>query len=561
MDWQFVIFSMFGGLGMFIYGMTIMSNSLKRIAGERMKAVLAAVSKNRVLACLTGLGVTAAIQSSSATTVMLVGFVNAGLMSTVQGMGVALGAHIGTTLTAQILAFKISEIALPFVAIGAGLRVFAGSRKVRNFGGFFLGFGFLFFGMTLMTAGAGPIRESGVMVDFFTRFAAGDLAGIILCVLVGAGVTMMVQSSTVTVGLTMALASQGLLTLPGALALVLGDNIGTTITAELAALKTNLAARRMARTNTLSNIIGATYMVVFFSLYYSLVVWVTRDILGVGPAELVVDGAKPNIARYVANAHTIYNVVNTMVMLAGLPLLLKLGAALTPRGKEEARGQLAAPVYLDSISLTSPTVALSQSRKEIVRMAEISRDMARDVFSGLVSREPEDMGQYESREEALDSLQKDIHRYLVKLYGSHNEEQRTISAQMAMVNAIERLGDTTTNIARLICSAIDGGIRLSDDAMLDYQEISSTALDFYELVIKALNENRTDFLSRAVELEKKLNEMRLHMRDGHMERLKTGACNVEQGLVLTDMLNYFERTGDYLLKISRAWVEEAAVGL
>jgi phosphate:Na+ symporter len=196
-------------------------------------------------------------------------------------------------------------------------------------------------------------------------------------------------------------------------------------------------------------------------------------------------------------------------------------------------------------------------------MAEISRDMARDVFPGLASRRHSAMGPYEVKEEALDSLQKDIHKYLVKLYGEHNSpgEQEAISTQMAMVNTIERLGDTTINIAQLISFAIDGHIQLSEAAMLEYEEISSTALDFYELVINALKENRTDILPRALELENRLDEMRLDMRNGHMERLRKGVCNVDQGLVFAEMLNYFERTGDYLLKISRAWVEQAATGL
>ncbi len=563
MNWHLVIFSTFGGLGMFIFGMTIMSDSLKRIAGERMKGILAAVSTNRILACLTGVGVTAVIQSSSATTVMLVGFVNAGLMNTVQAVGVALGAHVGTTLTAQLLAFNISEISLPCIAIGSFMRVFSNNRRVKEFGGFVLGFGFLFFGMELMKAGVGPIKESGLMVDFFTRFDADSLGGIILCVLVGAGCTIIVQSSSVTVGLTMALASQGLLTLPGAMALVLGDNIGTTITAELAALKTDLAARRMARTNSISNILGATYMVILFPYYQDLVIWVTQSISSIGPPDMLVDGVKPNIDRYVANAHTIFNVINAVVMVACLPLLVKVGQALTPKAKEEDRSNLLTPIYLDQLSLSSPTVALSQARKEIVRMAEISRDMARNVFSGFISRKRKDMGRYELKEEALDSLQKEIHKYLVKLYGDHNspEEQKAISTQMTMVNTIERLGDTTINIAQLISYAIDNNVHLSDDAMDDYKRVSSTALEFYELVIGALKENRTDILPRAKELEKDLDEMRLTMRDGHLARLRLGVCNVDQGLVFTDMLNYFERMGDYLLKVSRAWVEQAATGL
>lgn len=563
MEWHLVIFRSIGGLGMFIYGMTIMSESLKRIAGERMKSILAAVSTNRVLACLTGVGVTAMIQSSSGTTVMLVGFVNAGLMTTMQAVGVAMGAHVGTTLTAQLLAFNISEISLPAIALGSFLRIFSSGRNAREFGGFLLGFGFLFLGMEFMKSGVGPVRESGVLDAAFVRFQAEDLKGIILCVAVGAFCTMIVQASSVTVGLTMALASQGLLTLPGAMALVLGDNIGTTITAELAAMKTDLASRRMARTNSISNIIGATYMVILFPFYQDLVVWFTQATSSLGPADLVVDGVKPNMARYVANAHSIFNIINAIVMVSILPWLVKIGIALTPKGKELETKDLVTPMYLDETSLRTPTVALSQSRKEIVRMAEISQKMAADVFPAFNTRKRRDMGHHEAKEDALDSLQKAIHRYLVQLYGDHNtpEEQSIITAQMTMVNTIERLGDTTTHVAELIGYAIDNNVHLSEEAMEDYRNISATALEFHNLVTDALRENRVDILAKAEELEERLDYMRATMRDNHLGRLKAGVCNVEQGLVFTDMLNYFERLGDYLLKVTRAWVEQAATGL
>ena len=548
---------------MFIYGMTVMSDSLQRMAGERLKAILAAMSGNRVVACLTGVGITAIIQSSSATTVMLVGFVNAGLMNLTQAVGVALGAKIGTTVTGQLLAFNITDAALPAIALGCLMRVFCNNRTARELGGIILGFGFLFYGMELMKAGVGPFRESGLMVDFFTRFDAGTFQGILLCVLVGTVCTMIVQSSSVTVGLTMALATQGLLTLPGAAALVLGDNIGTTITAELAALKTDVAARRTARANTICSIIGATYMVILFHFYVDLTVWFTQLTSGLSPDDLSPEGTSPNIARYVANAHTIFNIINSCVFLVALPLLVKAAIALTSKGKEPDRGDLMTPMYLDEGSLKTPTVALSQSRREIVRMAEISQQMAADVFPAFISRKRRDMGRHEVKEDALDGLQRAIHHYLVQLYGDHNtpEEQSIITAQMTMVNTIERLGDTTTHIAELISYAIDNNVQLSDDAMEDYRNISATALEFHELVTSALRENRIDILERAEQLEDRLDEMRLTMRNGHLARLKAGVCNVDQGLVFTDMLNYFERLGDYLLKVSRAWVQQAATGL
>ncbi|MDR2947181.1 MAG: Na/Pi cotransporter family protein, partial [Candidatus Adiutrix sp.] len=246
-----------------------------------------------------------------------------------------------------------------------------------------------------------------------------------------------------------------------------------------------------------------------------------------------------------------------------LPLLVRIGTALTAAGKETETKDLATPRYLDETSLRTPTVALSQARKEIVRMAEISQQMAAEVFPAFISRKRRDMGRYEAREDALDSLQKAIHRYLVRLYGAHNtpEEQSLITAQMTMVNTIERLGDTTTNVAELISHAMDNNVFLSDDALDDYRQISATALEFHSLVTDALRENRADILARAEELEDRLDYMRATMRDNHLARLKEGVCNVDQGLVFTDMLNYFERLGDYLLKVTRAWVEQAATGL
>ena len=560
MDYQLVIFSTLGGLGMFIYGMKLMSDSLQHVAGHRMKAILAAVSSNRIMACLTGVGITAIIQSSSATTVMLVGFVNAGLMNLTQSIGVALGAKIGTTMTGQLLAFNITDAALPAVAIGCALRVFAKNRRYRELGGIILGFGLLFYGMELMKAGVGPFKDSETMVSFFTKFDVQTAGGIFLCVLVGALCTMVVQSSSVTVGLTMALASQGLLTLPGAAALVIGDNIGTTITAELAAIGTDISARRTARANTLCSIFGAFYMIILFPFYVDLVVYLTHLTSDLGDPELLVNGAKPNIARYVANAHTIFNLINTTLFLFLLPVLAKVTIALTSRKRKKSDDDILTPRFLDESFISTPLVALSQSRKEIVRMAEISEDMARHVFAAFDSRKIKDMGDYALQEEALDSLQRHIHNYLIGLYGEDNspDEQGLISTQMAMVNSLERLGDTTNNIAELIIHAIENNISLSDEAMADYRKISQTALDFHHLVTTSLRENKVDFLPKARELEEALDQMRISMRNGHLERLKIGLCNVEQGLVFADMINYFERLGDYLLKVSRFWVDQAA---
>jgi phosphate:Na+ symporter len=284
-----------------------------------MKSILAAVSSNRLLACLSGIAVTAVIQSSSATSVMLVGFVNAGLMNMAQAVGVALGAKIGTTMTGQLLAFNITDAALPAMAVGCFMRVFATSRRTREIGGVILGFGLLFYGMVLMKVGVNPFKESETMISFFTRFDAHTLGGRFFCVLVGIICTMVVQSSSVTVGLTMALAIQGLISLPDAAALVIGDNIGTTITAELAAIGTDISARRTARANTLCSIIGAIYMFILFPSYLKLTIFITQFFSQVSTLEVINGQVPQDIARYVANAHTVFNFINSTIFLHQYP--------------------------------------------------------------------------------------------------------------------------------------------------------------------------------------------------------------------------------------------------
>ncbi|MCP4366779.1 MAG: Na/Pi cotransporter family protein, partial [Deltaproteobacteria bacterium] len=260
-----VLIQTIGGLGLFVLGMKMMTEGLQMSAGRKIKVILGAVSANRVVGCITGAGVTAMVQSSSATTVMLIGFVSAGLMTLQQAVGVILGANVGTTVTAQLIAFKLAKAALPAIAIGVALKFFTKKKKYRYIGEVFLGFGLLFFGMTVMKLGLSPIKSDPAFIAFFTKFDPESIGGLLLCVMVGAFLTIMVQSSSATVGLTMTLATQGLLTFPGAMALVLGENIGTTITAELATIgSANINAHRTARAHTMFNVIGVGLILLIF---------------------------------------------------------------------------------------------------------------------------------------------------------------------------------------------------------------------------------------------------------------------------------------------------------
>ncbi|MFA5700321.1 MAG: Na/Pi cotransporter family protein, partial [Desulfuromonas sp.] len=321
---QQLIFGLLGGLGLFLYGMKIMSDGLQKIAGDRMRKVLAALTNNRIMATMVGIIVTAIIQSSSATTVMVIGFVNAGLMTLMQAIGVVLGANIGTTITAQLIAFKITKFALPAIGLGVGLKLFSRKKSWIYVGEAILGFGLIFYGLSVMKTAFDPIRDSGELSNVFLLI--GD--HLYLAVLVGALITMIVQSSSATIGITLALASSGLITFECSVAVILGENIGTTITANIAAIGANVAARRTALCHLLFNVVGVAYMLALFPHFLNLI-----ESLTPGIADFAISnqqqaaiyglevGDKPYIARHIANTHTLFNVVNTLIFLPFIGIL------------------------------------------------------------------------------------------------------------------------------------------------------------------------------------------------------------------------------------------------
>jgi phosphate:Na+ symporter len=456
-----VLIGTLGGLGLFILGMKMMTDGLQMSAGKRIKTILGAVSSNRVIGCLTGAGVTAMVQSSSATTVMLIGFVSAGLMSLQQAVGVILGANVGTTVTAQLIAFKLSALALPAIALGVGLKFFSRRKQTRYVGEVILGFGLLFFGMTVMKQGLAPIRSDPMFLDFFTKFDPSSAGGLLLCVAVGAVLTIMVQSSSATIGLTMTLASQGLLDFPGAMALVLGENIGTTITAELATIgSANVNAHRAARAHTMFNVIGVSIMLMIFPLFLKVVTAATLA-LGAGPVDQVVEGDVVNIARYLANGHTLFNVINAAIFLILLPWLIKVAILLAP--KEEAEQDLyRLPNFSDRI-IDTPIAALAEARSEIERMATSAVYIFRKTVKRIEDRDMKKLGKWRKVENHLDDMQRELTSYLTRIFQSDvsETEAKEISSLMRMVNNIERIGDSVENIAQATEQIIERNLTFS----------------------------------------------------------------------------------------------------
>ena len=552
---KWVIFQSLGGLGLFLFGMKIMSEGLQKVAGKKMRQILALVSNNRFVGCGVGAIVTSVIQSSSATTVMLVSFVDAGLMTLTQAIGVILGANVGTTVTAQLIAFKITNYALPAIAAGVFLKFFVGRRKWIYIGDVLLGFGLVFFGLATMKAGFGPLKENPVFIDLFTRFNADNLGGILLCVLVGSILTMILQSSSATVGITMALAMQGLLTFEASVALILGDNIGTTITAELASVGANINAHRTARAHTLFNVVGVINIIIFFPLFVKLIVWLTSSFFGSGPPDLMIGGEKPNIARYIANSHTMFNVVNALFFLLILPYLVKVAIWLTPHKKEEEElDELHHIKYLDTKFIDMPSVAIGQARAEIVRMGEAVQVMYDDVIKSFKERKLKELSKWRKREDDLDNLLREITQFLVHVVQKRisPEESKEITSLMRMANNLERIGDAIENIAQLSEELIEENLYFSEGAVRDHGLISTEVRRFLDVVVEGIRTEDKEIMALAQKLEDNIDRMREEMKSNHIMRLQSAACAVDPGLVFVDTLTAFEKIGDFCYNIAQA---------
>lgn len=550
MDITGIIIQTLGGLGLFILGMKIMTEGLQATAGQKIRAILEAISSNRVIGCVTGAGVTAMVQSSSATTVMLIGFVGAGIMTLEQSVGVILGANVGTTITGQMIAFKLTKLALPAIAIGVPMKFFLKKRKWRHVGGIILGFGILFYGMTVMKNGLSPIKSDPEFISFFTRFTTDSLAGILLCVAMGAILTIMVQSSSATVGLTMTLASQGLLTFPTAMALVLGENIGTTITAEIATIgSTSLSAHQTARAHTLFNVIGVGIMVLFFQPFVGLVTNVTAA-MGAGPLDQVVAGDHVNIARYIANGHTLFNVVNAMIFLIFLPKLIRVAILLSPKEKKPDAAYTL-PEF-DTRFIDSPIGALAKARGELARNAGFARDYLRKVSQCMSTKDDAVLSEREDVETYFDTTQKIIIKYLTSIYqGEVNEPQaKEISEMMRITNNIERLGDSMENVLKIVEKIRDNNIEFSETAQQDMVRISQKVDQFLEAVVNEMHEKTEGFYHRALAFEDTIDQMREEMRSQHIHRLRQGDCSVDAGVFFITLVSNYEKMGDYCYNIA-----------
>ncbi len=407
-----MLFSLLGGLGLFIYGMTQMSEGLQKAAGKRLKKLLALLTSNRFAGIGVGALVTAIVQSSSATTVMVVGFVNAGLMSLIQSIGVIMGANIGTTITAQLIAFKLSDFTFHFIALGAVLYLFSRKDMTKQIGQIILGFGILFLGLTIMKDTMQPLNDSEYFVNIMEAFGASPILGVLL----GAGMTIVLQSSSASIGILLSLLSVGVINYWSAVPLLLGTNIGTTITAILSSITANRSAKRAAAAHFMFNVLGAGVLI---SLFYVIPDFANKIHVFISSLSRFF-GESPSAERLLANTHTFFNVANTVLWVPFVGFIANIVTRLIPGEDKELSEGLS---YLDDRMLETPGMALEQVNNEIIRMHEIARDMVNEATEALMTDNESLARSVMEKEEIVNSIEEDLITFLTKLpQGSLSED-------------------------------------------------------------------------------------------------------------------------------------------
>ena len=535
------VLALLGGLALFLYGMQMMSTGLEAAAGNRMKSILEKLTSNRVKGVLVGAAITAVIQSSSATTVMVVGFVNSGLMTLKQAVWGIMGANIGTTITGQLIALDIGAIAPLFAIAGVGAIMFIKSEKVHHISSIFAGLGILFMGMDMMGAAMSPLKESEAFISLMTKFD-NPLLGI----LVGALFTAVIQSSSASVGILQALASTGMIPLSSAVFVLFGQNIGTCITAVLASIGMKVNAKRTTVIHLLFNIIG-TVLFTVICLVTPYVTWIEAMTPGDPVAQI-------------ANAHTVFNIVTTLLLLPFGTHMANIAVRILPDSKkaddEDLRLKYIRP-FESSYAIGHSAVAVSQVRDEVNRMRNMVAKNISDSFDSLVQYDEKLRKKVSEREEYIDFLNKGISEYIVSLMASemNMSDSRKINGYYAIISNLERIGDHAVNLAEYGDDMRKWEIDFSDTVKEELNEMKAQCIAALDNLKEVTSENVERILSQAVIIEQKTDDMRDKYFKKQMQRLKKGKCKPQSGIVFSEILTDFERMGDHALNIAQQYRE------
>ena len=535
-----IVISLLGGLGLFLYGMNLMGESLEKVAGSKMKKIIELLTKNIFMGVLLGAVVTAVIQSSSATTVMVVGFVNAGLMGLPQAVGVIMGANIGTTVTAQIVSFDLTGMAPLALGIGILLYLFAGNEKYKQVGEVFIGFGLLFTGMESMKLAVSPLAEYKGFTDLLSTFGRYPILGLLL----GFGITAIIQSSSAAMVMLVVLAPQGLVPLSSALPILYGQNIGTCVTSLISSIGANKNAKRAAMIHLIFNILGT---IIFLILLNGIVV------------KFVVSLDPGNVARQIANVHTIFNIVSTILLLPCNKLIVKLAMRIVPDKEDELEEDESRVIkYIDDRMIQTPPIALASTIKEVARMGEKARDSVDYAMEGILEASSEGIERCFKQEKSINQLQKTILNYLLKLSKAplSEEDRETVDTLFNTVNDIERIGDHAENLAEIAQSAIDGQVYFSEQGQNEISDMYNKVIASYSYALESMVTSDVNLACKVIKMEEQVDIMEESCRVNHMRRLNNNLCSIDNGIIYFEILANLERISDHAANIAEKVIQQ-----
>ena len=541
-EWMEVIFGLAGGLALFLFGMNTMSSSLQKVAGDKMKTVLQVLTKNPVVGAIAGALVTAVLQSSSATTVMAIGFVSAGLIGLPQAISIIFGANIGTTMTAQLMAFKISDYIYPIIFIGFIIYFVSKNKRVKDIGMVVFSFGLLFEGIEIMGDVMKPLASSPVFTNLIEQVAGNRFLGLG----VGALMTLCVQSSSATIAVLQNIASTpaadgvtSILGLTGAIPILLGDNIGTTITALLASIGQSKNAKRTAIAHTVFNVTGSILFLCILPWFSKFVAWITPAAAGVAEVDI--------ISRQIANAHTVFNITVTLIWLPLLPLMVKIVKFIIP-GEDAAPATVYEPKFLDQKVLNQPVAALYVTTEEITRCGDFAETLIQSAGNEVKGKSASDVREkFDSEYTGVKKLEKDISHYITSLFtkGNLTDDQADEAASLLYVsNNIERIADRCNEITLTLRRIQDAGKNLSDEAKEELGEMFTQVSRLFGQAMTAIRSGDEEDAKAVSGARKHLQKAEKRFNKAHLKRVKHNICDADLTADFTDILYGLERIAD-----------------
>jgi phosphate:Na+ symporter len=552
--------NLLGALGFFIFGMKIMSEGIQKAAGNKLRQILSSMTRNRFLGVFTGFLITLLIQSSSATTVMVVSFANAGLLNLVESIGVIMGANIGTTVTAWLIAFfgfklKISSFALPIIAVGFPL-MFAKKNSLKSLAEVLIGFALLFLGLDALKSSVPDLNQNPEVLAFLATFTDYGILSTIFFVIVGTIVTIIIQSSSAAMALTLTLLYTNVISFEVAAAMVLGENIGTTITANLAAIVANVHAKRAARAHLIFNVVGVVWMILLFPYFIDLVQWLWVPFQN-ALTSIIPDIGSSQEELQLSLFHTVFNIINTLLMVGFVPLIARIVTKMIP-----SKGDLDEEFHLEYIGtgmMLTTEAAILEAKKEVAKFGKLTKKMIRFIPKLLVETDKKEfkhlLARIKKYEDITDRIESEVSNYLAKVSEGelNSSASERIRSMLSIINDLERVGDVCYQMSKAIERKTEKKIWFTPEQRQNLKEMFDKVDQASELMVKHLEDDYDLVqLQKANELEKEINKLRNKFRKEHLVNIETGEYNFASGIIYNDLFSSAERLGDHIINVSEA---------